>query len=97
VIAIGTAAVDALYVNDCGWPNPSGDDLGTTPFYYYVAPYYGLAGTDAFVNATAASSSKAVAAATDATYYALNDKLPSGVKSMPTLSGPNYECEGSPS
>jgi len=97
VIAIGTAAVDALYVNDCGWSNPSGDDLGTTPFYYYVAPYYGLPGTDAFVNATAASSSKAVAAATDATYYALNDKLPSGVKSMPTLTGPDYECEGSPS
>jgi Domain of unknown function (DUF4062) len=27
----------------------------------------------------------------------LQSMLPSGVKSMPTLSGPNYECEGSPS
>jgi hypothetical protein len=38
-----------------------------------------------------------VAAATDATYYALNDELPSGVTSMPTLSGPDDECEGSSS
>jgi PKD repeat protein len=97
VIAVGTAAVDALYVNNCGWPNPSGDDLGTTPFYYYVPPFYGLPGADAFVNATAASSSEAVAAATDATYYALNDQLPAGVTSIPALTGPDYLCEGSPS
>jgi PKD domain/CHAP domain len=97
VIAIGTAAVDALYVNNCGWPNPSGDDIGTTPFYYYVPPFYGLPGADAFVNATAASSSQAVAAATDATYYALNGQLPPGVTSIPTLTGPDFLCEGSPS
>jgi PKD domain-containing protein/CHAP domain-containing protein len=97
VIAVGVPAVDALYVNDCGWANPSGDDAGTTPFYYQVAPWYGLPGVDAFVNATAKSSSKAVAAAKDATYYALNDKLPAGVTSMPALTGSNNECEGSPS
>jgi hypothetical protein len=97
VLAIGTAAVDALYVNNCGWPDPSGDDAGTTPFYYYVPPFYGLPGADAFVNATAATASQAVAAATDATYYALNDALPPGVTSIPALSGPDYLCEGSPS
>ncbi len=97
VIAIGTAAVDALYVNNCGWADPSGDDAGTTPFYYYVPPFYGLPGADAFVDATAASSSEAVAAATDATYYALNDALPTGVTSIPALAGPDFLCEGSPS
>ena len=97
VIAVGVPAVDALYVNDCGWPDPSGDDAGTTPFYYYLPPFYGLPGADAYLNATAASPAQAVAAATDATYYALHDALPPGVTSIPTLTGPDYSCEGSPS
>jgi hypothetical protein len=97
VLVTDTAALDALYVNQCGWANPSGDDLGTTPFYYYVPPVYGLPGADAYVDATAATASDAQAVATDATYYAVHDAWPSGVTSIPAAGAPDFECEGSPS
>lgn len=40
---------------------------------------------------------QAVAAATYATYHARGDRLPAGVTSIPTLSGPDFLCAGPPS
>jgi hypothetical protein len=57
-------------------------------------PFYGLPGADAFVNATDATASQAVAAATDATYYAIHDELPPGVTSIPALAGPTTCAKG---
>lgn len=38
VIAVGTAASNALFHNACGWANPAGEATGHTPFGYAAVP-----------------------------------------------------------
>ncbi|MGA8456311.1 MAG: hypothetical protein WB800_13000, partial [Streptosporangiaceae bacterium] len=97
VFAVGAPAVTALYVNDCGWANPSALPAGSTPFYYYVGTFSTLPGADAFVNAASDTTADTQALATDLAYYALNGSLPAGVTSLPAAVGPTYTCSGSPS
>ena len=97
VFAVGAPAVTALYVNDCGWANPSALPAGSTPFYYYLGPISTLPGADAFVNSASSTTADTQALATDLAYYALNGSLPAGVTSLPAAVGPTYTCSGSPS
>jgi len=97
VFAVGAPAVTALYVNDCGWANPSALPAGSTPFYYYLGPINTLPGADAFVNSASDTTADTQALATDLAYYALNGTLPPGVTSLPAAVGPTYTCSGSPS
>jgi len=97
VIEVGQAALNALYFNACGWANPSAEDPGTTPFYYYAnVTIDTLLGPDAFVNGNAAASAQAVALPTDLAYYALHGALPSGVTALPAAQGVSDVCLGSP-
>jgi PKD domain/CHAP domain len=97
VFAVGAPAVTALYVNDCGWANPSALPAGSTPFYYYVGTFNTLPGADAFVNSASDTTADTQALATDLAYYALNGSLPAGVTSLPAAVGPTFTCSGSPS
>jgi hypothetical protein len=97
VFAVGAPAVTALYVNDCGWANPSALPAGSTPFYYYVGTFNTLPGADAFVNSASDTTADTQALATDLAYYALSGSLPAGVTSLPVAVGPTYTCSGLPS
>jgi hypothetical protein len=98
VIAVGDAALSALYFNACGWSNPSASDPGGTPFFYYAdTPMDTLPGPAAYVDGMAASSSQAVALPTDLAYYFVNGQLPPGVTSLPPAGPPSDTCLGSPS
>src|SRR5579875_443341 len=97
VISVGLAATDALYYNVCGWPNPSTDIAGSTPFYDVTGPLDTLPGAGAFENAAASSAPLARQRAAGLAYYAVHGTLPPGVTSVPAAASPVYACSGSPS
>jgi PKD repeat protein len=96
VIAVGSAAADALDYNVCGWSNPSGDDPGSTPFYYAYGPLDQLPGADVYEWAAAADASQTPALAADLAYYATHGALPTGVSSLPSPARSAYACAGQP-
>src|SRR5207253_1106700 len=83
VISVGAAANNALYLNPCGWANPSNDDPGSTPFYYAPVPLNTLPGAGAFERGAAATVSQTPALVTDLAYYATHGALPGGVTTLP--------------
>jgi PKD repeat protein len=97
VIAVGPAAADALYFNACGWPDPSGEIAGSTPFYIAAGPLGRLPGADAYENATAATAAQSPQRAADLAYYATHGQLPAGVSALPAAASPQYTCSGAPS
>ncbi|HEU5417580.1 MAG TPA: hypothetical protein VFV41_07785, partial [Streptosporangiaceae bacterium] len=97
VIAVGQAASSALYYNVCGWPDPSGEDGGSTPFYITAGPLAHLPPADAYENGTAATASLTPQRAADLAYYATHGQLPAGVTALPAAAGPQYSCSGEPS
>ena len=94
VIAVGQAAVDAVYFNQCGWADPSGEGAGGTPFYLAGEPLDRLPGVDAYENAAATSQTPRLAA--DLAYYATHGALPAGVTRLPTRAVPQHACAGEP-
>ena len=92
VIAVGQAAVNALYDNPCGWANPSADDPGSSPFYEVTRPL-DLTLTNLYLDAAAATASQTPQRAADMAYYAVHGALPSGA-SLPTVAYPGYTCLG---
>lgn len=96
VIAVGQAAIDALYFNACGWPNPSGSIPGSTPFYFSGAPLNTLPGADAYENGAAATPAQTPQRAADLAYYALHGHLPAGVTALPAAAHPRAVCAGQP-
>jgi hypothetical protein len=100
VIAVGLAATDALDYNVCGWPDPSDEDGGSTPFYLTggsANPLNSLPGPDAYEEAAAKTASQTPALATDLAYYATHGALPSGVTTPPAEASTVYACSGDPS
>jgi hypothetical protein len=97
VIAVGGPADNALYYNDCGWANPSGEDPGTTPFYDVIGPADALPGTGGYEDGAGQTAASTRSLATDLTYYAVHGALPSGVTSLPAAAGPADACSGEPS
>jgi hypothetical protein len=94
VIAVGGPADNALYYNDCGWANPSGEDPGTTPFYDVTGPDKALPGTGAYEDGAGQTAANTRSLATDLGYYAVHGALPSGVTSLPAAAGPADACSG---
>lgn len=100
VIAVGLAATDALDFNVCGWPDPSNEDGGSTPFFIAggsARPLNSLPGQDAYEEAAAKTASQTPALATDLAYYATHGALPAGVTTPPAEANPVFACSGSPS
>lgn len=95
VIAVGQAAVNALYDNPCGWANPSQDDPGSTPFGNVNRPL-NVTLTNLFIVGAAATASQTPQRADDLAYYAVHGALPAGA-TPPTVAGPGFTCLGDPS
>lgn len=95
VIAIGPAAVNALYDNPCGWANPSQDDPGSTPFGNVERPL-NVTLTNLYLVGEAANASQTPQVADDMAYFAVHGALPSGT-TLPKLAYPGYTCLGTAS
>ena len=94
VIAVGPAAVDALYYNVCGWTNPSGDGPGGTPFSLADGPLNRLPGADTYEDAAAATAAQTPRLATGLAYYAAHGALPAGVTTLPVRAAATRACQG---
>jgi len=94
VIAVGSAAVDALDFNTCGWANPSGDGAGGTPFSPAAGPLDKLPGAGVYENAAAATGAQTPQLASGLTYYATHGALPAGTKSLPSRANAQRSCAG---
>ena len=96
LFAVGQAALDALEFNTCGWPNPSTDIPGSTPFDYVTRPLNALIPAGLFMNGAASAASLTTPRATDLAYYAVHGTLPPGVTSVPAAAPAARACSGSP-
>jgi hypothetical protein len=95
VIAVGSAAANALYDNPCGWTNPSQDDPGSTPFGNVERPL-NVTLTNLFLVGVAATAAQTPQVADDMAYFAVHGALPSGA-TLPKLAYPGYTCLGTAS
>ncbi len=94
VIAVGTAAVNALYYNGCGWVNPSADGPGGTPFSLANGPLNQLPGADYYEDAAAATAAQTPRLATGLAYYATHGALPAGTTTLPARAAATRGCQG---
>ena len=92
VIAVGQAALNALYDNPCGWANPSADDPGSSPFSEVFRPL-NVTLTNLFLDAAASTAAQTPQRAADMAYYAVHGALPTGA-SLPAVAYPGYTCLG---
>jgi hypothetical protein len=76
VLAVGQAAMNALYNNACGWPNPAGATAGHTPFYYLGTPLRQPPGTDVFEPSDGTGPAGTVRLTAQLTHYALAGTIP---------------------
>lgn len=93
VIAVGGAAVYALYYNPCGWPTPSGNAAGHTPFAIYASDQ-GISSvrTNYFENAAGYTSLDSLTLAVMLSYYAIHGAFPKGYGSLPRQEVPQQVC-----
>ena len=96
VLAVGQAAVNALYFNACGWPNPDGDSAGSTPFYYLGAPLQQPPGADIFEPANGSAPAVTAELASQLTHYALAGTLPNESTTPIGPAQPTDTCLGAP-
>ncbi|WAH40852.1 hypothetical protein NZD89_21555 [Alicyclobacillus fastidiosus] len=93
VIAVGGAALYALYYNPCDWANPVGQQGGHTPFQTY-AHGQGVASaqTNYFVNAGGVSALDSLTLAVMLAYYAVHGVFPKGYGTLPRQEVPQQIC-----
>lgn len=98
MIAVGQAAASALAYNPCGWPNPSTDSGGSTPFSSVSQPDSAALPAGQFLNAATAASAQLPARAAALAYYAAHATLPAGVtaRTLPAAASTESACLGSP-
>jgi hypothetical protein len=97
LLAVGQAALNALFTNPCGWPNPAGEPGGNTPFAYLGEPLQAPPGANYFENSAGTSSTLTSRVTQGLTHYALAGTLPNeGVKPAGPAA-PTSACLGSPS
>jgi Rv2525c-like, glycoside hydrolase-like domain len=92
VLAVGQAALNALYHNPCGWSNPSHMKAGSTPFIALGGPLDQPPGKIYFENAAGTSLAQ-TSQITDALMkYAVTGTLPSphAMPAAPAMA--NYKC-----
>lgn len=93
VIAVGGAALHALYYNPCGWHNPAGQAGGHTPFEVFPAG----SGVDAvkanyFANAAGFVAMDSLKLAVMLAYYALHGTFPHQLQRLPRQEVPRQLC-----
>lgn len=96
VIAVGTAAVDGLFYNACGWANPNGLPAGESPFYWLGTPFSQPPGADVYVPANGTSAANSALLAAQLTHFALAGTLPGYGRPPTLLPRPADTCLGSP-
>ena len=96
LLAVGQAALNALYYNACGWSNPAGTGAGSTPFSYAGAPLRQPPGANLFENSAAGTASATGRVTAGLTHYALAGTLPDEGTLPAGPSAPAQTCLGSP-
>ncbi|QQE78984.1 glucosaminidase domain-containing protein [Alicyclobacillus sp. SO9] len=93
VLAVGSAALYALYYNPCGW---GGLAAGSTPFSYYASAQCSLLRSNMFVNAAGQTPADTFYIAIAFTYYAIHCSYPGVFPSsgLPSRSSPQTVCVG---
>ncbi len=94
VIAVGGAAVNALYYNPCGWANPAKQPGGHTPFSLLSRPALSLPGKNFFVNAAGVSAIDTLRLAVAFTYVAVHGQFPAYFSQYPPAISPTERCVG---
>lgn len=96
VIAVGTAASDALFHNACGWANPAGEAAGHTPFGYAAVPLRNGAG-GVFEGADGSTVAATQAMSEQFAQFAIAGTVPNDNAGQPLGSiTPANSCLGSP-
>ncbi|MGH3168291.1 MAG: glycoside hydrolase domain-containing protein, partial [Trebonia sp.] len=95
VIAVGTAAVDGLCQNACGWANPDGLPANETPFYWLGTPFSAPPGADVYVPADGTTAANSALLAAQLTHFALAGTLPDYGRPPTLLPRPTDTCLGS--
>lgn len=93
VIAVGGAALYALYYNPCNWSNPSGTAGGHTPFQIEPASQgVSSVSQNRFVNAGGYTALDTLTLAVMLAYYAVHGSFPRGYASLPRQEVPQSVC-----
>ena len=95
VIVVGTAAVDGLFYNACGWSNPDGLAAGQSPFYWLGTPFSQPPGADVYVPANGTTATNTALLAAQLTHFALAGTLPDYGRPPTQLPRPTDTCAGS--
>lgn len=95
VIAVGSAAVDGLFYNTCGWSNPAGEPANDTPFYWLGTPFDQPPGADVYVPADGTTAANSALLAAQFTHFALTGTLPDYGRPPTLLPRPTNTCLGS--
>jgi hypothetical protein len=96
LLAVGQAALNALYYNPCGWSNPAGTGAGSTPFSYAGAPLRQPPGANLFENSAAGSAAATGRVTAGLTHYALAGTVPDEGTLPAGPSAPAQTCLGTP-
>lgn len=93
VIAVGGAALFALYYNPCGWSNPNGLAGGHTPFSLFPSGQGIMsAKTNHFANAAGYNSLDSLKLAVMLAYYAVHGTFPYQYPGLPRQEVPQQTC-----
>lgn len=96
LLAVGQAALNALYYNPCGWSNPAGTGAGSTPFSYTGEPLRQPPGANLFENSSGSNTAHTTQLTADLAHYALAGTLPDEGTLPPGPTTPTQICLGSP-
>jgi hypothetical protein len=96
LLAVGQAALNALFTNPCGWSNPAGEAGGHTPFAYLGEPLQAPPGANYFESSAGTSSSLTSQLTEGLTHYALAGSLPNEGVTPIGPAAPTSTCLGSP-
>lgn len=94
VLAVGGAALYALYYNPCGWTNPAHHPGGHTPFIVVNNPRDALPGANYFVNAAGTNALATLQIAGAFAYFAVTGNTPNAFRSYPGRLQPAEQCAG---
>lgn len=93
VIAVGRAALNALYFNPCHWSNPANQPGGHTPFDVRGGPTASIPGAGYFVNGAGHLAQDTYKLATMLACYAVHGKYPAGMETAPAAIAPAELCD----